>query len=294
MSLAPWLNSPLSQVLSPRSLTTSTTRRRLKSSSWWNPATRCPRTCLTRNSTMRPSVRRSLHHHSLRSEKNPFASFSGVFGTQFCSVPFLMVRVSDGTDVPISPAPASSSILVSPNGSLPDLEGVGGHPTSTMKENSKPCVPKDLPSSRSTSQYWLQYPCSYRVPADLKTVSCLLHNQWHLSHTKFRTLNSLLTVSQLVSPPRGERESSAWSRSPLPTFLCERSGSKIMGYSMSYTESRTIKCARKDLQKNSSSFPRSSVFVVRVQACQPVQCSLLTPMRYISLMIWVGYASQPN
>ena len=34
-----------------------------------------------------------------------------------------------------------------------------------------------------------------------ETVSCLLHNQWHLSQTKFRTLNSLLTVSQLVPQP---------------------------------------------------------------------------------------------
>ena len=35
-----------------------------------NPATRCPRTCLTRNSTTRPSAERSLHHCSFRSEKN--------------------------------------------------------------------------------------------------------------------------------------------------------------------------------------------------------------------------------
>ena len=46
--------------------------------------------------------------------------------TQFCCVPsFLMARVSDGTNVPISPAPASSSKMGSPNGSLPDLEGPG-------------------------------------------------------------------------------------------------------------------------------------------------------------------------
>ena len=47
--------------MSPSSLTTSTTRRLPKSSSKSNPATktRCPRTCVTRNSTMRPSVKRS-------------------------------------------------------------------------------------------------------------------------------------------------------------------------------------------------------------------------------------------
>ena len=36
-----------------------------------------------------------------------------------------MARVSDGTNVPISLAPASSSNMGSPNGSLPDLEGTG-------------------------------------------------------------------------------------------------------------------------------------------------------------------------
>ena len=36
--------------------------------------------------------------------------------------------------MPISPAPASSSNLESPIGSLPDLEGVGGHLTSTQSQ----------------------------------------------------------------------------------------------------------------------------------------------------------------
>ena len=36
-----------------------------------------------------------------------------------------MARVSDGTNVPISPAPASSANMGSRNGSLPDLEGTG-------------------------------------------------------------------------------------------------------------------------------------------------------------------------
>ena len=46
--------SLLPQFTSPSSLTISTTQRLLKSSSRSNPATRCPRTCMTRNSTMRP------------------------------------------------------------------------------------------------------------------------------------------------------------------------------------------------------------------------------------------------
>ena len=44
-----------------------------------------------------------------------------------------MARVSDGTIVPISRAPASSSNFGSPNGSLPDLEGTG-YRASTMEE----------------------------------------------------------------------------------------------------------------------------------------------------------------
>ena len=55
--------------------------------------------------------------------------------TQFCSFPsFLMASANDGTDVPVSPLPASSSNMGSPNGSLPDLEEVGGRSTSTMEE----------------------------------------------------------------------------------------------------------------------------------------------------------------
>ena len=54
------------------SLTTSTTRRLLKSSSRRNPATKtgCRRTCVTRDSTMRPSGKRSLHHCPFMSDKN--------------------------------------------------------------------------------------------------------------------------------------------------------------------------------------------------------------------------------
>ena len=71
-SIAPWRCSVLSQVTSPTSSTTTTTQRLLKSSSSRNPATktRCPRTCLTRNSTTRPSEERSPHHCSFRSEKS--------------------------------------------------------------------------------------------------------------------------------------------------------------------------------------------------------------------------------
>ena len=58
--------------MSPSSSTTSTTQRLLQRSSRMNAATyiRSLRTPATRNSTMRPSGKRYLHHCSFRSEKN--------------------------------------------------------------------------------------------------------------------------------------------------------------------------------------------------------------------------------
>ena len=69
-SLALWPITPLSQVMSPTSSTISTAQRPLKFSSRSNPATRGPRTCMTRRSVTTPSAERSLHHCSLTSEKN--------------------------------------------------------------------------------------------------------------------------------------------------------------------------------------------------------------------------------
>ena len=46
-----------------------------------------------------------------------------------------MARVSEGTDVPVSPARASSSNMGSSDGSLPDLEGTGFREC-TMEEKS--------------------------------------------------------------------------------------------------------------------------------------------------------------
>ena len=46
--------------------------------------------------------------------------------TQFCSSPpVLMASVDDGSDVPISPMPGTSSNCGSPDGSGPDLDGMG-------------------------------------------------------------------------------------------------------------------------------------------------------------------------
>ena len=55
--------------MSPKSSTTTTSQRPLKSSSRSPPATAGPRTCMTGKSVSTPSAERSLHHCSLRSEK---------------------------------------------------------------------------------------------------------------------------------------------------------------------------------------------------------------------------------
>ena len=47
-----------------------------------------------------------------------------------------MTRGSDGTNLPVSPAQASPSNTGSPDGSVPDLEGIGLRAT-TMEEKIK-------------------------------------------------------------------------------------------------------------------------------------------------------------
>ena len=68
--------------MNPSSLTTYTTRRRPKSSSRSSPATRSPRTCMTRNSLTRPSAELSLHHSSFRSEENHSSRFVAAMRNQ--------------------------------------------------------------------------------------------------------------------------------------------------------------------------------------------------------------------
>ena len=71
-SLALWPITPLTQVMSPTSSTTTTSQRPLKSSSRMNPSTqtRNRRTRSVRNSTMSLSEKHYLHHCSFSSEKN--------------------------------------------------------------------------------------------------------------------------------------------------------------------------------------------------------------------------------
>ena len=73
--------TPLSQVMTPNSLTTTTSQRPLKSSSRSPPATAGPRTCMTRRSMTTPSAERSLHHCSLRSEMPKLCLFLAVSRT---------------------------------------------------------------------------------------------------------------------------------------------------------------------------------------------------------------------
>ena len=69
-SLVPWPKTPSHRSWVQHPWRLSLPQRLLKSSSRGNPATRCPRTCLTWNSATRPSAECSLHHCSPRSEKN--------------------------------------------------------------------------------------------------------------------------------------------------------------------------------------------------------------------------------
>ena len=69
-SLALWSTTHFSQVMSPSSSTTTTSQRPLKFSSRSPPATPGPRTCMTPRFVTTPSAERSLHHCSVRSEKN--------------------------------------------------------------------------------------------------------------------------------------------------------------------------------------------------------------------------------
>ena len=124
-----------------------------------------------------------------------FTSFSG-FVLSKCLQPslvvfhFLMARVSDGSDVPVSPLPATSSNIGSP---LPDLTGI--HASTTEEKSTK---------------------CSYKskLPLPMQSVSrfenCVqtLFRQWPLTMQKSQNLNELLAASQPGLPP--------WKRMQLP------------------------------------------------------------------------------
>ena len=98
--------------------------------------------------------------------------------TQFCSFPsFLMAHASDGTNVPISPAPASSSNLGFPKGSLPDLEGTGFR-ASTMEEK--------------INEIYLRLPLFTQTRQGLKIASRRLLRQWPPRQLRLQILNKLL------------------------------------------------------------------------------------------------------
>ena len=99
--------------------------------------------------------------------------------TQFCSFPsFLMARVTDGTVMPISPAPASSSNMGSLDGSLPDLEGTGFR-ASTVEE-------------KITEIYAYSYRSSYRTRLGSKIAPKRLLRQWPPRRQRLQILNKLL------------------------------------------------------------------------------------------------------
>ena len=99
-----------------------------------------------------------------------------------------MARASDGTDVPVSPVPASSSNMGSPNGSLPDFEGTV-YRASTMEEKMNEC------SYRLRS---CRYSC--RAYPDSEIASKRFPRQWPRMMRKSRILNKWLAALQPVLP----------------------------------------------------------------------------------------------
>ena len=120
----------------------------------------------------------------------------------FCSFSsFLMSRASDGTDVPVSPVPASSSNMGSPNGSLPDLDGVGGRSTSTMEVNRGLAYQKICPIRGTCRSIGFDSHARSRIHKIRKQypVTHPISGIYYKQH--FKHLNKSLAVSQLVPQP---------------------------------------------------------------------------------------------
>ena len=99
-----------------------------------------------------------------------------------------MARASDGTDVPVSPVPASSSNMGSPDGSLPDLAGTG-YRASTMEEKI---------NEMFIQMAKLRYSCS--VYPDSKIASRRFPRQWLHMVQKSQILSKSLAALQPVLP----------------------------------------------------------------------------------------------
>ena len=95
-----------------------------------------------------------------------------------------MARASDGTDVPKSPAPASSSNLGSPNGSLPELEGPGFR-ASTMEEK--------------INEIYLQ------VPLFMKNAARIENCVETLAQTVPAQTTKITNIEEIVGEPCGSR-----------------------------------------------------------------------------------------
>ena len=99
-----------------------------------------------------------------------------------------MAPASDGTDVPVSPLPASSSNMGSPNGSLPDFEGTG-YRASTMEEK--------------INEMFVQVaklPLLIQSVSGSKIASKRFPRQWPHMMRKSRILNKWLAALQPVLP----------------------------------------------------------------------------------------------
>ena len=103
-----------------------------------------------------------------------------------------MARVSDGTNVPISPAPASSSNLGSPDGSLPDLEGVGGHPACTLEEKFEAMLTKRL------AQFEVNFAALASIPMLVQGFSRFESSTLSLTQSVASIANQIMNIDQSV------------------------------------------------------------------------------------------------
>ena len=104
-----------------------------------------------------------------------------------------MARANDGTDVPIPPLTTSSSNVGTPNGSLPDLEGVGGRTTSTMWEKFEAMLTKRF------AQHEVLFAALASIPMLVQGFTRFENSILSLTQSVASITNNISNVEQAVS-----------------------------------------------------------------------------------------------
>ena len=103
-----------------------------------------------------------------------------------------MSRASDGTDVPVSPLPAASSNMGSLNGSLPEFEGVGGRPTSTMEEKFEVMLTKRF------AQFEVHFAALASIPILVQGFTRFGNSILSLTQSVASIINNISNIEQAV------------------------------------------------------------------------------------------------